>query len=89
MPTPKRKVSRSRRDMRSASKGLHAQSFYLCSQGGCEEPKLPHEVCNACGFYRGRKVMVTKNDRTVKRTQAQVVKRAKQPTTPAEGEQQS
>ena len=23
----------------------------------CQEPKLPHRVCEACGFYRDRQVI--------------------------------
>lgn len=69
MPTPKRKLSRSRIGMRSANKGLKPQSFLLCTNGACGEPRLPHEVCTTCGFYRGKKVMTTKMDRDLKRTQ--------------------
>lgn len=87
MPTPKRKLSRSRRDMRNANKGIKAQSFSLCANDACGEPKLPHEVCVSCGFYRGKKVIATKADRTVKRTQAQAKKRAKKAGAGAEGEQ--
>ena len=65
MPVPKRKVSRSRRDKRSAGKGLKEKSFTLCTN--CEEPLMPHQACLACGFYRGRKVLTTKADRVVAR----------------------
>ncbi len=87
MPTPKRKLSRSRRDMRNANKGIQAQSFSLCSNDACSEPKLPHEVCGSCGFYRGKKVIATKADRTVKRTQAEAKKRAQKAKPRVEGEQ--
>ena len=26
----------------------------------CQEPKLPHRVCGACGFYRDREVIALK-----------------------------
>lgn len=78
MPTPKRKLSRSRIGMRSANKGLKAQLITLCSNKSCETPTAPHEVCVTCGFYRGKKVMTTKADRDLKRTTLRVAKKAKQ-----------
>ncbi len=65
MPVPKRKTSKSRRDMRSACKFLRPQSFAACSN--CTEPLLPHIICANCGYYKGRKVLVTKLDRALKR----------------------
>lgn len=82
MAVPKRKVSRSRRDMRSANKGLDPQPMNYCHEGACQgSPKLPHEVCAVCGFYRGKKVMTTKLDRSIKRNEnrAQGQKEAKAP----------
>lgn len=64
MAVPKRKQSRSRRDKRSANKGLEAQPVNLCFAGSCGgTAKLPHQVCPECGFYRGVKVLKTKADR--------------------------
>lgn len=74
MPVPKRKMSKSRRDMRSACKFIRPQSVSICSNEACGAPKLPHEVCSNCGFYRGKKVMKTKMDRTLLRAEV----RAKQ-----------
>ncbi|HBL98650.1 TPA: 50S ribosomal protein L32 [Candidatus Dependentiae bacterium] len=70
MPVPKRKLSRSRRDMRSANKGIDPQPANLCFEGSCNgTPKLPHQVCSVCGFYGGKKVLVTKTDRALKRSE--------------------
>lgn len=65
MPVPKRKTSKSRRDMRSACKFLRPQAVTTCSQ--CALPVLPHVVCSTCGYYKGRKILVTKLDRALKR----------------------
>ena len=65
MPVPKRKRSKSRRDKRFANKFLKVKAFSLCKT--CNEVASPHQVCASCGFYRGRKVLVTKDERTVKR----------------------
>lgn len=78
MPVPKRKLSRSRRDMRNANKGLKPQIFGVCSTDECGEPKLPHEVCGKCGFYRGKKVMTTKMDRELKRVDMRAKTTAKE-----------
>jgi large subunit ribosomal protein L32 len=67
MPVPKRKRSRARRDSRFADKGLTPKAFSACKN--CTEPLAPHQVCAACGFYKGAKVMVTKSERSAKRLQ--------------------
>lgn len=68
MAVPKRKTSKSRRDMRSANKGLDVQNFAHCEQ--CSTAVLPHQMCRTCGFYKGRKIMATKADRAVSRYEA-------------------
>lgn len=65
MPVPKRKTSKSRRDMRSACKFLRPQAFSTCSN--CAVPVAPHVVCETCGYYKGRKIFKTKLDRALKR----------------------
>jgi large subunit ribosomal protein L32 len=87
MPVPKRKLSRSRRDMRSASKGLKPQSFGLCPTEECGAPTLSHEVCGTCGFYRGKKVIQTKMDRQVLRADVRAKMTAKAATSQVEGDQ--
>ena len=52
MPVPKKKVSKSRRNMRRAHHALTAQQFVNCPN--CASKRLPHSVCEACGFYKGR-----------------------------------
>lgn len=76
MPVPKRKHSRSRRDMRSANKGMELKSFSGCKN--CAAPIIPHAACASCGFYKGAKVMSTKNDRMLKRGKALQAKQGKQ-----------
>ncbi|MCL4361009.1 50S ribosomal protein L32 [Candidatus Dependentiae bacterium] len=67
MPVPKRKTSKRRRDQRSANKGIKPQIFTACSH--CQEPINPHTVCMNCGHYKGKKIMVTKKERSAKRGQ--------------------
>ncbi|GGB30766.1 50S ribosomal protein L32 [Tistrella bauzanensis] len=54
MAVPKKKVSKSRRDMRRAHHALTATNANECPN--CGELKLPHHVCGSCGFYDGRDV---------------------------------
>lgn len=56
MPVPKRKKSKSRRDMRKSQHlKLDSPSLSKCPQ--CHETKLPHRVCIHCGFYKGQEVI--------------------------------
>ena len=58
MPNPKRRHSKSRRDMRRAHDHLASPGLSLCPN--CQEPRLPHRVCARCGFYKGRAVIEVK-----------------------------
>ncbi|MCJ7652684.1 MAG: 50S ribosomal protein L32 [Actinobacteria bacterium] len=54
MAVPKRKTSKSKRDSRRSQHVVRAPSLSECPQ--CHQPKLPHRVCRACGYYNGRQV---------------------------------
>jgi large subunit ribosomal protein L32 len=59
MPNPKRKHTRSRRDMRRASNWkISVPNIVTCPQ--CKSPKLPHRVCPECGFYDKELVLIKK-----------------------------
>ncbi|QQS12587.1 MAG: 50S ribosomal protein L32 [Rhodospirillales bacterium] len=55
MAVPKKKVSKSRRDMRRSHHGLKASAYVECAN--CGELTRPHHVCGACGHYRKREVV--------------------------------
>ncbi len=56
MAVPKRRTSRTKRDMRRANHDkIQAPSFNACPN--CGEMKVPHRVCGACGFYDGKAVV--------------------------------
>lgn len=60
MAVPKRRTSKARRDKRRASSyRLPRVSFVECPN--CHEPKLPHRVCRACGYYDGKEVFVVED----------------------------
>ena len=54
MAVPKRKTSKSRRNMRRSHHRLPKAAFTECSN--CGEHKRPHHVCLSCGYYDGREV---------------------------------
>ncbi|HCX89765.1 MAG: 50S ribosomal protein L32 [Deltaproteobacteria bacterium CG12_big_fil_rev_8_21_14_0_65_43_10] len=58
MALPKRRHSKSRRDKRRTHDRLSLPQTTLCPQ--CNEPKLPHRVCLACGTYKGKTVLEVK-----------------------------
>lgn len=55
MAVPKKKISKSRRNMRRSHDALKSSSYEECS--ACGELKRPHNVCPSCGQYNGREVM--------------------------------
>ena len=55
MAVPKRRKSRSKRDMRRAQHDkVAAPTLVACAN--CGEPVVPHRACAACGYYKGRSV---------------------------------
>lgn len=55
MAVPKRKTSKSRKNMRRANWKLAVPGMTKCPQ--CQEYKMPHRICSACGFYKGVEVI--------------------------------
>lgn len=55
MAVPRKKVSKSRRNMRRSHDALSSSAYEECPS--CGELKQPHHVCSACGQYNGREVM--------------------------------
>ena len=55
MATPKRKISKTRRDKRRSHHALKAKSVILCPN--CGEPILPNRVCPNCGYYKGKNIL--------------------------------
>lgn len=55
MAVPKKKTSKSRKNMRRAHDFLTPPAASVCPQ--CTAPKLPHRACASCGTYKGREVI--------------------------------
>ena len=77
MPVPKRKVSKARRDSRSANKGIKPKTFGACPN--CTAVIMPHQACLTCGFYKGKKVLTTKSERVLKRNELRAQAAARSP----------
>jgi large subunit ribosomal protein L32 len=58
MPNPKRRHSKARGRKRRTHDALTPVALSECPQ--CHEPKLSHQVCPHCGYYRGRQVREVK-----------------------------
>ncbi|MGI6161998.1 MAG: 50S ribosomal protein L32 [Christensenellales bacterium] len=61
MAVPKRKVSKARRDKRRANWKLSLPGIAECPQ--CKQPKLNHRVCGECGYYDGKKVEMSADEK--------------------------
>ncbi|MFN4895605.1 MAG: 50S ribosomal protein L32 [Pseudomonadota bacterium] len=59
MAVPKKRTSRSKRDMRRSHHALSRTYAIVCPK--CAEPVLPHRACASCGSYRGKEVVTTKS----------------------------
>ncbi|HEY2409267.1 MAG TPA: 50S ribosomal protein L32 [Polyangiaceae bacterium] len=58
MAVPKRRLSSSKGKMRRANHDkVSAPNLVPCTN--CSAPTVPHRVCAACGFYKGRAVVKT------------------------------
>jgi large subunit ribosomal protein L32 len=57
MAVPKKKTSKSKRDMRRSHDALTVPGMSTCPQ--CQEPKPAHRVCPSCGTYKGKEIIAT------------------------------
>lgn len=87
MPVPKRKRSRARRDSRFANKGIKPKALASCKN--CKAALLPHQVCKECGHYKGAKVLVTKAERSSKRSEAKAAQKERVKKTQESSSEQS
>lgn len=65
MPVPKKRRSKARRRRYHAYFKVTPAGTVKC--GNCGEQILPHSICQSCGFYKGKKVLVTKAEKSAAR----------------------
>jgi large subunit ribosomal protein L32 len=58
---PKRRTSKSKRNMRRSHDALTPPTLSECPQ--CHEVKMPHLVCPSCGYYKGKEVIKIKEEK--------------------------
>ena len=58
---PKRRTSKSKRNMRRSHDALTPPALSECPQ--CHEVKMPHLVCPSCGYYKGKEVIQIKEEK--------------------------
>jgi len=61
MAVPKKKKSKSRRDMRRSHDNVKLPNVTTCPH--CHEPVLPHHVCTECGTYKGKTILKTEESK--------------------------
>ena len=61
MAVPKRRTSRSKRNMRRANHDK-VEAIQLVACSNCGEPSVPHRACASCGHYKGRQVAEKKSE---------------------------
>ena len=59
MAVPKKKTSKSKKNMRRSHHHVPTPTVITCS---CGEAKLPHRICPSCGTYRDRQVLGTEDE---------------------------
>ncbi|MDP3998174.1 MAG: 50S ribosomal protein L32 [bacterium] len=68
-PLPKRRHSRARKGKRRQAISLKSTAFGSCPN--CGALKRPHMVCQNCGNYKGKPVIVKKEKKTRKEKKGQ------------------
>ncbi|MEK7075584.1 MAG: 50S ribosomal protein L32 [Patescibacteria group bacterium] len=58
MGVPKKHKTRSGRDQRRSHHALKAKVYVACKN--CGATTRTHEICQSCGFYKGRQVRKVK-----------------------------
>ena len=61
MAVPKKKTSKSKRNMRRSHDAMTMPNLTTCPH--CHEPVLPHHVCPECGTYKGKTVIKTEESK--------------------------
>lgn len=60
MPVPKKRTSKSRRNMRRSHDALEHNNLIVCPN--CGEGMQRHRACQACGQYRGRQIVQAREE---------------------------
>jgi large subunit ribosomal protein L32 len=59
MAVPKKKTSKSKKNMRKSHDFIRAQNVLVCDN--CGAPVIAHNVCKSCNYYNGRNISIITN----------------------------
>jgi len=65
MSTQRQRKTKGRRDRRRTRFAIEPKTTTACPQ--CAKAKLAHQVCAACGYYKGKEVVKTVKKATKKK----------------------
>ncbi len=65
MAVPKSRTSKARKHSRAAHWKISAPAIAECPR--CHEPKLAHRVCQKCGYYDGKQILVLEKQKAEKK----------------------
>ncbi|MFH0968946.1 MAG: 50S ribosomal protein L32 [Patescibacteria group bacterium] len=57
MSVPKQRHTKQRRDRKRKRFKIVSPKSQECPK--CKSPKLPHQVCKKCGYYKGKEIINT------------------------------
>ncbi|MDD5092643.1 MAG: 50S ribosomal protein L32 [Candidatus Wallbacteria bacterium] len=64
MAVPKHKKSKSKTHMHRSHLAIkEPKHIGVCSNPDCKQPVASHQVCTACGYYKGKQVETKKKDK--------------------------
>ncbi len=63
MPTPKKKTSRSRRDMRRSHDGLEAPGLATNANGDLTRPHRAFKAADGAFYYKGKQISASKDSK--------------------------
>ncbi len=69
MAEPKKRLTKHRSGNRQSHDALKSTSLMECSN--CKAKVEPHTACQNCGYYRGKKVLVLKDEKKAKAKETQ------------------
>ncbi|MFZ5364743.1 MAG: 50S ribosomal protein L32 [Patescibacteria group bacterium] len=75
MGVPKHRKTHSKTRMGRSHKKLRTSQASVCPN--CQQPIRPHRACVACGYYKGKQVIRTKEEVITKRTAKRKAKEEK------------
>ena len=76
MALPAHRISKSKTRKRRSHENLKINKPNFCSH--CGTPVKDHSVCTTCGYYKGKKILQTKTDRSLKRDEKRKKREAKE-----------